>query len=132
MYLYAAKDYFGCCWFGQVMSLCIVACLECCTFFCSAGSGGALYIDSSTGAHVTLTNITNTLLKRNRAAQALSDADGGAIYLAGGISTTYNTTFADNHADRYGGAAAYRHQCPDFASLPGMIVQHCAVHESGV
>lgn len=90
---------------------------------CSAGSGGALYIDGSTAASVTLTNITNTLLTSNRAAQGALIEDGGAIYLSGGISTIRNTTFANNHADRYGGAIAYRHQCFDFASLPGTNVQ---------
>lgn len=82
-----------------------------------------MYIDGSIAASVTLTNITNTLLRSNRALEGASLEDGGALYLAGGISTTYNTTFADNHADRYGGAIAYRHQCFDFASLPGMTVQ---------
>lgn len=107
----------------------LVAVHECGTCYCSARSGGALYIDGLMAARVTLTNITNTLLS-NTAALTASQEDGGAIYLAGGISTTYNTSFVDNRAARYGGAIAYRHQCSGFASLPGVNVQHCAKHES--
>ena len=77
-------------------------------------------------ASVTLTNITNTLLKSNRAAETDSNQDGGALYLAGGVSTTYNTSFVNNDAAQHGGAIAYRHQCFDFASLPGMMLHECA------
>ena len=105
----------------------IVATFDCITYCCRAGSGGAVYIDGSIAASVTLTNITNTNLKNNKAAQANQRGDGGAIYLAGGISTIDNTTFLENQANRYGGAIAYRHQCFDFASLPiglpGAILQ---------
>ena len=100
---------------------------DCITYCCSAGSGGAVYVDGSTAASVTLTNITNTILKNNKAAQANHRGDGGAIYLAGGISTINNTTFLENQANRYGGAIAYRHHCFDFANvpigLPGAILQ---------
>lgn len=89
-----------------------------------------MYIDGSTAASVTLTNITNALLSSNRAFQGASREDGGAIYFAGGISTIYNTTFADNRAARYGGAVAYKHQCFDFASLPGKY--DCAGNVQGV
>ena len=77
-------------------------------------------------ASVTLTNITNTILKSNRAAKTASNEDGGAMYLAGGVSTTYNNSFVDNNAATHGGAIAYRHQCFDFASLPGMTLRDCA------
>ena len=87
---------------------------------CSAGNGGAAFIAGTSATSVTLVNITSSSLVDNSAVNTDSSGVGGGIYVDGGVSVLSNNSLTGNTAGGYGGGLAYRSQCFNSSSVPGV------------